>query len=208
MKKYFAAYLFFITSFVFADDIFLYPLTMETEQDFYEVSAILVSHNVVKGKFELRRTLKGLTSSGNFIIAGGLGMAWQTLKPYPSTLVAGKDFLIQINAKGKKTKMSADKAGHSFLKISEAVGMIFSGDSNKMTAVFNVYFTKNGRDWELGLIPKDVSMQTFIDRIVVKGDKVIKYVKMESKDGGAMEYILSDHTFENELTDNEKLLFN
>ncbi|MDR2842044.1 MAG: outer membrane lipoprotein carrier protein LolA [Spirochaetaceae bacterium] len=211
MKKFFIIHCFLIASFVFADDIFLHPLDDQTEMYFKEASEVLIEHAIVKGSFEqikiLSKQNKTLKSSGNFIIANGIGMVWQTLKPYPSTIAAGKDFMIQTSANGKKMKIDANNANEAFLKISEAISIIFSGDANEILRFFDVYFSGTRKKWELGLIPKDNSMRVIINQIIVKGDSVINYIKIVSKNGDANEYILSGHVFEKELTDNEKLLF-
>ncbi|GMO29688.1 MAG: hypothetical protein Ta2F_05080 [Termitinemataceae bacterium] len=205
-------YLFFISNSAFADDVFLHHLNADTDYAFKETVTSLTKNKVTHGEFEQIRTLKSqkktLKSSGNFIIANGLGIVWQTLKPFASTIAVGKDFVIQTSTSGKKTKLDSSTAGEAFLKISGMISIIFSGDALKILDAYDVFFYKDKSEWQMGLIPNDKTLSTILSKITVQGNNdVINYIKMEGGNGDITEYFMSSQTFAATLTSDEKSLF-
>ena len=170
----------------------------------------LAEHPFIKGNFEQEKTLsrlnRSLKSSGNFIIAVETGMVWETAKPFPSTLVLGKDYLIQLRPSGQKTVLSA-QGNETFVRMAEVLSAVFSGRSQGLLENFEVYFTGNSTAWELGLIPKDKAIGSFAQRIVMRGDTAIRVIQIYEQNGDAIQYILSNHSYPAELNANEKNLF-
>ena len=97
--------LFFVFSSVWADeDVFRHPLVPQTTITFNATCAVLAEKPIVKGNFVqekyLSRLNRSLMSSGNFIIAARQGMVWETLLPFPSTMILGNDFIVQSRPDG------------------------------------------------------------------------------------------------------------
>jgi hypothetical protein len=198
------------------EDIFQHPLGREATGRFREICALLSEHPVIKGTFEQEKTInslnRSLISRGNFIIAADLGMAWETLKPFPSTLVTGRDFLIQSRPGGQKTKLDA-RGNETFLRLAGVISSVFSGNSQGLLDNFEIFFTEGGgggtegSPWEMGLIPLDTSIRLFAARISMTGDRAIRLILIREQNGDTTRYSLSDHSYPPLLSDDEKALF-
>jgi hypothetical protein len=191
-------------------DIFNQPLRPETRNVFNATCAQLAEHPLVRGNFEqekmLNRLNRSLKSSGNFIIAADLGMVWETLKPFPSTLALGKDFLVQSRPGGQKTAISA-KGNETFIRLAEVLSAVFSGQSQSLLNNFEVYYSGSASSWELGLIPLDKAIAAFMVKITMKGDRAIQSIVINEQNGDAIHYILTNHIFPAELSAHEKDFF-
>jgi hypothetical protein len=196
------------------EEIFNHPLGPQTMDAFKTACLRLAEHPLIRGNFEqekiissLNRTLK---SSGNFIIAAGLGLVWDTVKPFPSTLTLGKDYIIQSRPGGQKTVLNA-QGNETFLRMEDVISAIFSGNSRGLIDNFNVYYSggDGGTDapWELGLIPRDAAIGAFAEKIIMKGSTTIRSIQIYERSGDSIQYILTNHNYPVELNAHEKAFF-
>ena len=211
MKRTLALCLLFITVTAWAEeDIFSHPLGPAAMDAFLAATARLAENPIVRGSFEqekvLSRLSRSLKSSGNFIIAAGLGMVWETLLPFPSTLALGKDYLVQSRPGGQKTLISA-QGNETFIRLAEVISAVFSGQSQKLLDNFEVYYLGNASDWQLGLLPKDKAIASFAVKITMKGDSAIRSIWIDEQNGDAIGYVLSNHSYPAELAVHEKSFF-
>jgi hypothetical protein len=196
------------------EEIFRHPLGPETMDAFKTTCSRLAAHPVVRGNFEQEKTLsrlnRSLKSSGNFIIAAGLGMVWDTVKPFASTLALGKNYMIQSRPGGQRTVLNA-QGNETFLRMAEVINAVFSGNSQGLMDNFNIYYSPRvaaaDSSWELGLSPRDTSIGAFAEKIVMKGDTAIKSIFIYEQNGDTVQYLLSNHNYPAELNVNEKALF-
>ena len=192
------------------EDVFRYPLTAQTTAAFRATCANLARHSNTRGNFEqekiLSRLNRSLKSSGKFIIAAGSGMVWDTLNPFPSTLVLGADYLIQSRPGGHKTVLSA-QGNEVFLSMAQVISAVFSGNAQGLENNFRIYYFTAFNSWELGLIPLDRAINSFAQRIIMKGDSVIKTINITEQSGDSTIYILSNHNFPEALNADERALF-
>jgi len=193
-----------------SEDVFKHPLGSATEAAFRTTCSRLAQHPFIRGNFEqekilgrLNRTLK---SSGKFVIAQGLGMIWNTVKPFPSTLALGKDYFIQSRPGGQKTVLSA-QGNETFLRMAEVISTVFSGNAQGLLDNFEVYYIGGASSWELGLAPRDKAVNVIAERILIKGDTVIKTIQLFEQNGDSIKYILSNHSFPEKLSSDEQALF-
>jgi len=192
------------------EEIFSRPLEPQTMDAFKTTCSRISEHIFVRGNFEqekiIGRLKRSLKSSGNFIIAIGLGMVWDTVKPFPSTLTLGKDYIIQSRPGGQKTVLNA-QGNETFLSMAEVISAIFSGNSQELMDNFNVYYYGSTASWEMGLTPKNNAIGSFAEKIIMKGDAAIKSIMIYEQNGDTVKYILSNHSYPAELNANEKFLF-
>jgi len=206
--------LFFCTAGLWAqtatEEIFRHPLEPKTIEAFKTTCSRLAEHPLVLGNFEQEKTLsrlkRTLKSSGNFIIAAGLGMVWDTVKPFASTLALGKDYLIQSRPGGQKTVLSA-QGNETFLRMAEVISAVFSGNSKGLMDNFDIFYVGNNAAWELGLSPKNTAIGSFAEKIIMKGDAAIRSIIIYEQNGDTIQYFLSNHRYPAELNVNEKALF-
>jgi outer membrane lipoprotein-sorting protein len=197
------------------EEIFRHPLEPQTMNAFIATCSRLAEHPVVQGKFEQEKTLsklnRSLKSSGNFIIAAGMGMVWDTVKPFPSTLTLGKNYLIQSRPGGQKTILSA-QGNETFLSMAEIISAVFSGNSRGLLDNFKVYYSGGAGGladaaWELGLSPQNNAIGAFAEKIIMKGDTAIMSIIIYEQNGDTIQYIFSNHRYPAELNDNETAFF-
>jgi hypothetical protein len=192
------------------EDIYNHPLESGKTGRFIEICTILSEHPVIKGNFEQEKTIsslnRSLVSQGNFIIAADLGMVWETLKPFPSTLATGRDFLIQSRPGGRKTKLDA-RGNETFLRLADVISSVFSGNSRGLLDNFEIYFSEAESGWVLGLIPLDASIRSFAARISMAGDSAIRLIRVREQNGDTIRYSLSNHYYPQALSNDEKALF-
>lgn len=192
------------------EDIFRHPLGPHTESAFNATCSNLAKHPFIRGNFEQEKTLsrlnRSLKSLGNFIIAAETGMVWDTVKPFPSTLALGKDYLIQSRPGGQKTVLSA-QGNETFLSMAEVLNAVFSGKSQGLLQNFTIYYSGSAAGWEIGLLPLDKAIAAFAARIIMKGDSAINSIVLYEQNGDSITYILLNHQYPAELTVNEKAFF-
>ena len=193
-------------------EIFRYPLGPQTADAFRTTCSRLAQHKFIRGNFEQEKTLgrleRSLKSSGNFIIAADQGMVWDTVKPFPSTLTLGKDFMIQSRPGGQRTVLSA-QGNETFLRMAEVISAVFSGNARGLLDNFEIFYSGgvSGAAWEIGLSPLHKAINSFAERIVMKGDSAIRSIQIYEQNGDSIQYILSNHSYPAELSVHEKALF-
>jgi len=208
------SYLFFLAAGLWAqasaEEIFRHPLEPQTMTVFIKTCSRLAEHPYTRGSFEQEKTLsrlnRSLKSSGNFIIAGGLGMVWDTVKPFPSSLTLGRDYIIQSRPGGQKTILSA-QGNETFLRMAEIINAVFTGNSRELLDNFKIYYSGGASAWELGLIPQNNAIGAFAEKIIMKGDIAIRSILIYEQNGDTVQYVLSNHSYPAELNVNEKALF-
>jgi len=203
--------LFFIISYVWAEeDVFLYPLAPQTMTAFNAACANLADKPIVKGNFIQEKFLKSfnrsLISSGNFIIATEQGMVWETLKPFPSTMILGKDFIIQSRPDGRKSVLSA-QGNETFTQMADVISSVFSGQIQKLLENFEVYFLGSISSWNMGLLPRDSILASFVAKIAMSGDTAIRSIRMFEENGDIITYTMSNPSYPAVLNENEKAFF-
>ena len=143
MNKKLFIFFFFISSLWAEEDVFRYPLVPQTMITFNATCVNLAEKPIIKGYFNqekfLSRFNRSLMSSGNFIIAGEQGMVWETLQPFPSTMILGNDFIMQSRPDGQKSVLSA-QGNETFTQMADVISSVFSGQSQGLLENFEVYF--------------------------------------------------------------------
>jgi hypothetical protein len=210
----YAALLFLLAAGLWAqtpeEEIFRHPLESKTMDAFITTCTRLAEHPLTRGNFEQEKTLsrlnRSLKSSGNFIIAAGLGMVWDTVKPFPSTLTLGSDYLIQSMPNGQRTILNA-QGNEIFIRMAEIISTVFSGNSQGLLDNFEIYYYGSAAAWELGLSPRNTAIGSFAHRIIMKGGAAIRSILIYEQNGDTVLYLLSNHSYPAELNINEKRFF-
>ena len=209
-KKLFLC-LFFVVSSIWADeDVFRYPLGPQTQVSFNATCAALAKNSIVKGNFiqekYLNRLDRSLRSSGNFIIAAGQGMVWETLLPFPSTMILGNDFIVQSRPDGQRSVVSA-QGNEAFTQMADVMNAVFSGQSQGLLEKFKVYFFGSASNWNMGLLPRDSIIASFANKITISGDSAIRLIRIYEQNGDTITYSLSSHNYPAVLNNHEKAYF-
>jgi outer membrane lipoprotein-sorting protein len=192
------------------EDVFRHPLAPQTMATFNTTCANLAKNPIIKGNFVQEKYLKNfdrsLISSGNFIIAAEKGMVWETLKPFPSTMIMSKYFIMQSRPDGRKSVLSA-QGNETFTQMSDVISMVFSGQSQGLLKNFDVYFSGTASNWNMGLLPRDSVFASFVIKITMSGDSAIRSIRLYEQNGDVITYTLSNHSYPARLNDHEEALF-
>ncbi|MDR2758568.1 MAG: outer membrane lipoprotein carrier protein LolA [Spirochaetaceae bacterium] len=194
----------------FSEEVFRHPLSPAALPRYREINTILSAHPLVKGDFVQKKTLsrlkRSLESGGAFIIDAERGMVWETLRPFPSTMAVGRDYLIQWSPGGRKTKLDA-RGNETFLQLAETISAVFSGNTEKLLDKFDNYFVEADGSWTVGLVPGEKNLRSFARRIILRGDSVIRQITLYEQNGDTIYYELSGHVFPGALDPREIALF-
>lgn len=197
-------FLILANSFIFAQNLSL-----------NDVAEQLSKHPNTTGNFEQIKTIKNssrnLKSSGNFIFSLE-GIMWQTLKPFPSTLAIGKDFVIQTSADGTKTVTDTSQ-NQIFTTIAEIIISVFSNDFEMLQNSFNTeFFADENSNWTLTLLPKDSTISAVLKSLVLSGksdgtNSTIESILMTEASENSIRYNFSNLKYPKELSADEKAFF-
>ena len=209
-RKIFFLCFFFALSSVWAQDVFRHPLVPQTMATFNTVSANLAENPIIRGNFaqekHLSRFNRSLMSSGNFLITAEQGMVWETLRPFPSTMVLGRHFMLQSRPDGRTSVLSA-QGNETFTQMADVMSLMFSGQSQGLLENFEVYFLGSVSNWTIGLLPRDSVIASFIMRITMSGDSAIRTIQLFERNGDIITYTLSNHSFPTGLNQYEEAFF-
>lgn len=177
----------------------------------------LAENKVTSGNFiqeksspKLKRPLK---SSGIFIFCEE-GVLWKTLKPFPSTMALTKTSMIQTKADG--TKVVTDGSSNAvFQSVAATLSSLFAGNQNDLESYFIIEeFTSNSSGWKISLKPKDSTIGQALTKIELSGSiensknfYSLDSMKIIQTQGESTSYTLSNKTYRQELSDEEKNLF-
>lgn len=151
---------------------------------------ILSAQKEVRGSFkQLRKVLKinrTFESSGEFSLSRK-ELVFDIRKPFPSKMVLSESGIVQVGADGVQMKISAGENA-VFDEISETMRAVVSGDLSMLQKRFEVYFLQRGKSWEIGLLPKEKAVQSVMEKILVKGDDVLKEMEIVDGEGNVLTY--------------------
>lgn len=203
MKKIFCAFF-----------CFFLGLSLFAEVNFSGICEKLASRPNMTGTFIQEKTItainRTLKSSGNFVLSQD-GIAWNTLKPFPSTLVVGNTFVMQIKPDGSQTVIDAS-SNQIFSSISSALTAMFSGNFSVLEEAFSIHFTLSSQNWMATLVPKDSAVLAILKSITVSGianenSAELKQIVMTEPSSDAITYTFTEQRYPKELSDDEKAFF-
>ncbi|WP_295680120.1 outer membrane lipoprotein carrier protein LolA [uncultured Fibrobacter sp.] len=171
--------------------------------------APMTAHKVVRGDFKQTKFIAQLNrefvSVGKFTIANGNGLLWDTEKPFASQLAITESGMVQQNANGTRSEVSA-KDNVVFAQIAKTIQSVFSGSTAKLQAGFHVFFDRHGKNWTVGLVPRESSVKKTIQSIELSGSAWLERIKLVDGSGSPLLYELSNPKPSSELTAKEKAL--
>lgn len=183
--------------------------------DLQGICSKLAVNPITKGNFVQVKTInssKGareLKSNGDFIFSLD-GIMWKTLKPFPSSMIVGKDFLVQVAADGTKTVTDTSN-NPAFASVAETITSIFSNDYARLTSSFDSSISNEDSLYSVVLTPKDSTIASVLSnielKILIDSTVTITSVIMTESSGNKTTYLFSNHSYPKELTQDEKDFF-
>lgn len=203
-------------SFLVLAAVFLASLSSFAQEITLEsVCSEMAANRNTKGAFLQEKTIgktgRVLKSRGRFIFCPE-GILWATEKPFPSTLVVGQDYMVQISSDGTRRTMDA-KDNEVFKSISSSMMGVFSNDVSKLVKEFDVVFTADeNNEWTAVLEPKDSTAVIFMKRLVLKGrsngcTSEMDSIELNEAKGNKVQYVFMNQSHPEELETDEKTYF-
>lgn len=179
------------------------------------ISAKLARHQTTTGNFVQVKTLasnnRNLRSSGDFIFSMD-GIAWNTKKPFSSSLAITKTALIQTAPDGKK-QVTDTTSNPAFASVSSTIASVFSNDAKKLEENFVAEFKEpESGKWQINLTPKDKTVASVLENMVLAGSATageasVDSIIMNEKTGDRITYTFTNQNYPKELTADEKSYF-
>jgi hypothetical protein len=154
---------------------------------------------VLRGRFLQERQIKGfdrpLVSTGNFVLAPGMGLIWQTEKPFAIVTVITAAGLVQDVDGTETTRLAAARL--PFLThLYDLLGAALSGDWQALGSQFQVTRHGDAKQWDLLLEPHagaDPLTMPFRS-ITLRGSAFLEEVRIVRLDGDSDRLEFSDQT--------------
>lgn len=191
-------------------DIWNYPLKKENVKAIDNAFSPMTASPVIRGNFKQTKNIpqlnKDFVSSGTFVIANNNGILWNTEKPFANKLSISNTKMIQENASGTRSEIRVDE-NIVFAQISGTIQSVFSGNTTKLQEEFNIFFKTQGKQWLIGLIPKEQAVQKAITSIELSGSDWLTTIKLIDGSKSTLLYELSNPKPADKLTAEEKDFF-
>jgi len=131
-----------------------------------------------------------LQSSGNFLVARGLGVDWHTRQPFDAEVVLTAKALIQRSG-GDVQVLGADQQP-GLAAVSRTFDALFTLDLPQLSQRFKLYGVQDQQGWVLGLKPRDAALADHLAAVVVRGHDRPAEVTLYQADGDHTEIRFSD----------------
>jgi len=198
MKRYFLSFFcgFLAISFCYGNTVFNSPLTPKNQTAFQTVEKQLSTAAEIRGQFKQTRHMRLLSepliSYGTFTLQK-TGLHWQQTQPFPALLTVTNDTIKQTLPGAPPTVMTAKSQPvvFSFTKIFLSV---FKGDTQNIRSYFDIYFSGDAADWQIGLKPKPGILKKAIRSITLAGSKTVREIRINQTHNNQMEITFSHVT--------------
>jgi hypothetical protein len=193
-----------------SDPVFAHPLKESTRPAMAASFGALAGKAVVAGSFtqskRIKRLGRDLVSKGEFLFSTELGVYWNILSPYPSTIVMTAQRLVQKSPEGETSVIDA-KDNLVFKRIAGTMQAVFSGDLAALESEFAVYFQGDRGSWRLGLVPKEKTVREVVASLVVEGGDSIKAMRLAEGSGDVVSYAFVTTKASESLEEKERGFF-
>lgn len=148
----------------------------------------------LQGQFSQRNHLHGLPqplrSSGDFLVARGLGVDWHTLMPFDAEVVLTPQALIQRSGGSIQTLGADQQPG--LAAVARTFDAMFTLDLPQLAQRFKLYGSQNDKGWTLGLKPRDAALAAHLAAVVVTGSDHPAQVTLYQAEGDRTEIVFSN----------------
>ncbi len=174
----------------------------------------LTAHAVTSGNFtQVKRSAsvnRELKSSGDYIFSNE-GIVWNTQRPFSSVLAITNSSIIQTLPDGSSSVIDGSD-NQVFANIAGSLSSLFSGNRDLLESNFHVKFMSTPSSWKMILSPKDATIASALQSIVLTGKSVSEQASLDSMlieevSGNSVYYAFKNQVYKEELSDAEKAFF-
>ncbi len=152
------------------------------------VRARLTQPEVLRGRFEQRKKLKGfrnpLVSRGDFLLLRQRGVAWDTTEPFASSTLLTRERLLTRLPDGSQRVVLDAAASPGMAAVNSLLMALVAGDLDALAPQFHAEETllADGA-WTLVLHPREARLKRLFARIELRGDRHVRQVRIEETGG-------------------------
>ena len=175
----------------------------------------LTAHAVTTGSFtQIKRSAsinREFKSSGEYIFSSS-GIVWNTIRPFSSVLAISDSAIVQTLPDGSHSILTSSD-NQVFANIAGSLSSLFSGNRDSLERNFNVKFLSSSTSWKIILSPRDATIASALQSIVLTGKSVsdvqtsLDSMLIEELGGDSIYYAFKNQTYKEELSDAEKAFF-
>jgi hypothetical protein len=177
-------------------EVFAHPATLPQLQTLLgPATRKLTQAAAVRGEFAQRKYLhelpQPLISSGDFLIARGLGLVWHTRAPFDSELTLTAMALVQRDAQGAPLRLEAAQQP-GLGAVVQVFDALFALDLERLAAHFELYGAARADGWILGLKPRSALLAQRLEAVVIEGAAQPQHIVLYEAGGDRTELEFSD----------------
>jgi hypothetical protein len=193
------------------DPVFTHPASaQELEQMLGTATQTLRQAAALRGEFSQRKFLhelpQPLNSSGDFLVARGLGVSWHTRAPFDSDLVLTPQALVQRDAGAEALRVDA-ATQPGLGAVAQVFDALFALDLPQLAQRFTLYGEPGKDGWILGLKPREAALAQAMSAVVVQGRSEPQRIELYEASGDRTEILFSHQAAVAALTDAERQHF-
>lgn len=174
--------------------------------DLAAIGARVARPELLRGQFAQNKQVEGfrqpLRSSGQFVLARGRGVLWQTERPFPSRLTVTPN---RITAESGGRERRVDAATEPALRaINRVLFDLLAGEIARLADDFEITIGKrDASGWQLALTPRPGPFAQVFASIELEGDRQVSRVLLAEHNGDRTEIRFSAQTDAPPLTPDE-----
>lgn len=156
------------------------------------IASLLARHDVVRVSFEQKKTIaalsKPLTSAGTMLFAKGLGIIWNTDRPFRTRLIITPRGVYR-EENGSVSSVLRGSESRAAEHFSRTFLSLFSGDLSDVEQGFTIEATTTGDAWSLHLLPSRDAVRRVIREIVLSGAEEPTKMLLDEASGDRTEIV-------------------
>lgn len=193
------------------DPVFEHPASArDLEKMLGPATQALRQAAALRGEFSQRKFLhelpQPLVSSGDFLVARGLGVIWHTRVPFDSELVLTPQALVQRDAGAEALRVDA-ATQPGLGAVAQVFDALFALDLPQLGQRFSLYGEPGKDGWILGLKPREAALAQAMSAVVVQGRAEPQHIVLHEASGDRTEIEFSHQTAAASLSDAERQRF-
>lgn len=147
------------------------------------------------GRFEQKKTLRDLplplVSSGEFLLARGLGVDWRVQKPFAVDYTLTPQNLIERS--GGSQRRTAASAQPGLATASRLMLALFSLDLAGLQNEFKFSGRRDGARWQLRLLPRHAALAAAFGEAQLAGEAQLQSLRLTDSRGDVTEIRFSEY---------------
>lgn len=173
------------------------PATACSDEAFPAVHARMEQPEVLRGRFEQEKQLKGfrnpLRSAGTMLLVRERGIAWDTTEPFASSAVLTREKLTSELPDGSRQVLLDAADGPAAGATAGLLMALVAGDLDALAERFEIEETLlDDGAWQLELRPREPALQRVFARFELAGDCYVREVLIEEAGGDTTRVRLID----------------